>query len=201
MDSCQAQHSEMVVMRIPTVTRLTHSMVTNVSSSQMITGTHQLQMSGETSTIPEVTKYTYVGCLRLVFLYTEICNELGGFLPHDYSGFSGRASYGDEWHWVGYGADDQNCYACRPNSWRQGVRAFPCSTQLAFGCERRRAYPLPLPRRRPRIWTPQAVRHPSNQPAPRRRHGLGPVFRNSFFGGRSNYNANVLLRSNPYLQF
>merc|ERR1712117_286245 len=118
----------------------------------------------------------------------EICNEVGGFLPHDYSGYSaGVSRYGNDWHWVGYGANDNQCWACRPARWREGVRAFPCSTNLAFGCQRRRAYPLPLPRRRPKIYQEKIRVHSHNDvdivPRP-------SVRRNDY---------NLLLRRNPFL--
>jgi len=82
----------------------------------------------------------------------ELCKEFGGFLPNDFSGYSGRSSLGERWHWVGYGVDDSQCWACRPGRWREGVQAFPCTDTLSFACERKRAYPLP--RSRPRLYTP-----------------------------------------------
>lgn len=121
----------------------------------------------------------------------EVCNELGGFLPYDYSGYSGRGGYGDEWHWVGYGADDNRCWACRPSRWRDGVRAFPCDTNLSFGCQRRRAFPLPVPRRRPKIYQEKIVA-PVDFPVSR------PIFRSSI-NRRNRLNYNVVLRNNPYL--
>jgi len=116
----------------------------------------------------------------------EICNELGGFLPHDYSGFSGVGGAADDWHWVGWGADDNQCWACRPSRWREGVRAFPCTTNLSFGCERRRAFPLPLPSRRPKVYR---ERLPGRRLRPGRRHRLGLP------GGAGG----SVLRRNPYL--
>jgi len=123
----------------------------------------------------------------------EICNELGGFLPHDYSGFSGVG--GDDWHWVGYGATDNQCWACRPSRWRDGVRAFPCNTNLSFGCERRRAFALPFPRRRPKIYR-ERLGVTNIGPLdvfrgrPGRRNRLGP---------RRRGNINSVIRNNPYL--
>jgi len=121
----------------------------------------------------------------------EICDELGGFLPHDYSGFSGSSAYGNDWHWVGHGADDSRCWACRPARWGEGVRAFPCSSRLPFGCQRRRAYPLPLPARRPKVYRerlniPVDVGLSLPRPGVRRRISRPRSF-------------NSLLRSNPYL--
>ena len=75
------------------------------------------------------------------------------------------------------------------------MRAFPCNTNLSFGCERRRAFALPLPRRRPRIYRNRlAVTN------------IGPV--DVFRGrpGRRNRliprrrgNINSVIRNNPYL--
>lgn len=87
----------------------------------------------------------------------ELCKELGGFIPHDFSGYSGGAALGDRWHWVGYGADDTRCWACRPGRWGEGVRAFPCSDSLPFACQRNTAFPLPFPRTRPKIYSPAPV--------------------------------------------
>ena len=116
----------------------------------------------------------------------EICKELGGFLPHDYSGLAGGVGLSDDWHWVGHGADDIQCWACRPSRWSQGVRAFPCDTNLSFGCERRRAFPLPLPSRRPKVYR---ERLPGRRLRPGRRHRLG-------LPGRA---GGSVLRRNPYL--
>jgi len=126
----------------------------------------------------------------------EVCDELGGFLPHDYSGYSGVGGFGDQWHWVGYGANDNNCWACRPSRWREGVRAFPCNTPLPFGCQRRRAYPLPFPRRRPKIYR-ERLAFPVDDLLDAR---PGPRFRNTLespFVPRRNLNS--VLRNNPYL--
>ena len=125
-----------------------------------------------------------------------MCDELGGFLPHDYSGYSGVGGFGDQWHWVGYGANDNNCWACRPSRWREGVRAFPCNTPLPFGCQRRRAYPLPFPRRRPKIYR-ERLAFPVDDLLDAR---PGPRFRNTLespFVPRRNLNS--VLRNNPYL--
>ena len=93
------------------------------------------------------------------------------------------------------------CWACRPSRWREGVRAFPCSTPLSFGCQRRRAFPLPLPSARPRVYRPRprTVSFADTElglgaALPRRRTG----FRSSVFGGRG---FNSLARSNPYLNW
>merc|ERR1711892_54822 len=88
----------------------------------------------------------------------ELCKEFGGFIPHDFSGYSGGSSLGDRWHWVGYGADDSQCWACRPARWGEGVRAFPCTDSLSFACQRNRAFPLALPRARPSIYNPATAR-------------------------------------------
>ena len=130
-------------------------------------------------------------------IISEVCEELGGFLPHDYSGYAGVGGFGDQWHWVGYGASDNSCWACRPSRWREGVRAFPCSTPLSFGCQRRRAFPLPLPRRRPKIYR-ERITFPDDDDVLDAR--LGPRFRNTFNGPlapRRNFNS--VLRNNPYL--
>ena len=82
----------------------------------------------------------------------NICNDYGGFLPHGFSGFTGGSRLGDRWHWVGYGADDNQCWACRPGRWGEGVRAFPCSDSLSFACQRNTAFPLALPSTRPRVY-------------------------------------------------
>ena len=70
-------------------------------------------MSGGTSTTREVKqRELFLGLTIFVLLHpihcSEVCSELGGFLPHDYSGYSALSGYGygDEWHWVGYGADE-----------------------------------------------------------------------------------------------
>ena len=88
----------------------------------------------------------------------DTCGQFGGFIPNDFSGFSGSSLLGDRWHWVGYGADDSQCWGCRPGRWREGVRAFPCTDSLSFACERNRAYPLPLPRSRPRVYNTSGSR-------------------------------------------
>jgi len=118
----------------------------------------------------------------------ELCKEFGGFLPHDFSGVSGKFSngLGDAWHWVGYGADDTQCWACRPGRWFEGVKAFPCSENLPFACQRRRAYALPLPRSRPRIY---------RRPRPRSRPILRPVRRGGIFRRRISGS----IKNNPYL--
>jgi len=85
----------------------------------------------------------------------ELCKELGGFMPYDFSGYRGGSVLGDRWHWVGYGADDTQCWACRPGRWGEGVRAFPCTDTLPFACQRNTAFPLPLPRTRPKVYIPQ----------------------------------------------
>jgi len=131
----------------------------------------------------------------------ELCKEFGGFLPNDFSGYSGGSTRGDRWHWVGYGVDDTQCWACRPGRWREGVRAFPCTDSLPFACERRRAYPLPLPRARPRLYT-QAAGGCSG--------GAGGCGRRPRYGGRTRLRAlqrdallarryQTALRSNPFL--
>ena len=106
-------------------------------------------------------------------------------MPYDYSGYSGGGGLSDDWHWVGHGADDTQCWACRPSQWTRGVRAFPCDANLSFGCERRRAFPLPLPARRPSIYR---ERRPVPRLRPGRRHRLGLGVR-----GRGRF------RGNPYL--
>ena len=75
-------------------------------------------MSGGTSTTREVKQLSlFLGLTIFVLLHSihihqppcsEVCSELGGFLPHDYSGYSALSGYGygNEWHWVGYGADE-----------------------------------------------------------------------------------------------
>ena len=188
-------------------------------------------MSGGTSTTREVKQLSlFLGLTKFVLLHpihcSEVCSELGGFLPHDYSGYSALSGYGygDEWHWVGYGADETRyqdfladrlslechispqhppprCWACRPSRWREGVRAFPCSTPLSFGCQRRRAFPLPLPSARPRVYRPR----PRTVSFADTDLGLGAAlprprtsFRSSVFGGRG---FNSLARSNPYLNW
>ena len=37
------------------------------------------------------------------------------------------------------------CYGCRPSQWSEGVRSFPCSSNLNFACERERRFPQPRP--------------------------------------------------------
>eukprot|EP00090_Calanus_glacialis_P014339 TRINITY_DN2312_c0_g1_i2.p1 TRINITY_DN2312_c0_g1~~TRINITY_DN2312_c0_g1_i2.p1 ORF type:complete len:330 (-),score=69.34 TRINITY_DN2312_c0_g1_i2:58-1047(-) len=129
----------------------------------------------------------------------ELCKEFGGFIPNDFSGYSGGSSLGDRWHWVGYGADDSQCWACRPGRWGEGVRAFPCTDSHSFACERRRAYSLPLPRSRPRVYQPAASmgctggcgRRPRNRVRPR----LRTLQREAILARR--YQGAI--RSNPFL--
>jgi len=83
----------------------------------------------------------------------EICKELGGALPYDFYGFNGDREIGTQWHWLNFAQEDGNCWACRPGRWSEGVRGFPCSKSLPFACQRRRAYPIPIPRR-PSIYNP-----------------------------------------------
>ena len=101
----------------------------------------------------------------------ELCKEFGGFIPHDFSGYSGRSALGDRWHWVGHGADDSQCWACRPARWGEGVRAFPCTDSLSFACQRNRAFPLALPRARPGIYGQQGSRQRVYVVSDRRRLG------------------------------
>ena len=79
-------------------------------------------MSGGTSTTREVRQLSlFLGLTKFVLLHpihcSEVCSELGGFLPHDYSGYSALSGYGygDEWHWVGYGADETRYLAFLAN--------------------------------------------------------------------------------------
>jgi len=117
----------------------------------------------------------------------ELCDELGGVLPWDYSGYTGNI---DTWHWVARGLDDSKCWACRPSRWRRGVRAFPCTTNLNFGCQRRTAFPLAAPRARPRLYTEPRLRPVASvdRLQPRRRPVLAR--RRPFRGS---------LRQNPFL--
>jgi len=81
----------------------------------------------------------------------EVCKETGGFLPYDFQQSSYGGSYSNDWHWTGYQGDGDNCYAGIPSQWSRGVRSFPCSSNLNFGCEREGLYPVPVPPR-PQIW-------------------------------------------------
>ena len=78
--------------------------------------------------------------------------------------------------------------------WSEGVRAFPCSTRLSFGCQRRRTFPLPLPSGRPRVYR-ERITFPEEG-------GLGLVPRPRLghrrrLGRPRSFHS--LLRSNPYL--
>ena len=130
----------------------------------------------------------------------ELCKEFGGFLPHDFAGYSGGAGTGNSWHWVNYGPEDGQCWAGRPGHWARGVRAFPCSDNLPFACQRRRAFPLPVParpqvfvveRRRARPRVVHRVEIVGRRHRIRSRQGVGSIGRR--FGGSS--------RANPFLYF
>jgi len=91
----------------------------------------------------------------------ELCKDLGGFVPYSYDGFGdslsaglgpGGSRLGDSWTWTGYPSEGGLCYACRPARRGEGVRAFPCTDNLDFACERQRAFPLPIPTR-PHLYT------------------------------------------------
>lgn len=74
----------------------------------------------------------------------EFCEKYGGFLPYEFLG-SQSAVYADRWHWVGHpGPDRDSCYAARPRYWpAEGLRAFSCSAELNYACEKNRRYALP----------------------------------------------------------
>jgi len=77
----------------------------------------------------------------------DICDSYGGHLPYSYEGYSSDSLLGDQWHWVNYGPDNGQCYACRPARWSQGVRRVSCDQRLHFACERRGLFPSPVPPR------------------------------------------------------
>jgi len=88
----------------------------------------------------------------------EVCKETGGFLPYDFQE-SAFGAYGNDWHWVGYPGQGDQCYAGIPSQWSRGVRSFPCDSNLNFACEREGLYPVPVPPR-PQIYrdvVPQTV--------------------------------------------
>jgi len=95
----------------------------------------------------------------------ELCEELGGFVPYSYDGYGdyqsaglgpGGSRLGDAWTWTGFPSEGGNCFACRPGRIGEGVQAFPCSENLAFGCQARGAFPFPVPKR-PHLYTAPVV--------------------------------------------
>jgi len=95
----------------------------------------------------------------------ELCEELGGFVPYSYDGYGdyqsaglgpGGSRLGDAWTWTGFPSEGGNCFACRPGRIGEGVQAFPCSENLAFGCQARGAFPFPAPKR-PHLYTAPVV--------------------------------------------
>jgi len=82
----------------------------------------------------------------------QLCQELDGFLPYDFAGFSGDPEIGSTWHWVNLPPEEDLCWAGRPNHWSEGVKSFPCSSSLHFACQKRRLFPLPVPAARPLVY-------------------------------------------------
>ena len=77
----------------------------------------------------------------------RICKEVGGFLPYDFLGYFGEDSIGDLWHWLNFPPKDGECLACRPSRWSEGVTEVPCEVKRRIACERKRVFPLSVPRR------------------------------------------------------
>jgi len=121
----------------------------------------------------------------------ELCKEFGGFIPHDFSGYSGRAGLAERWHWVGYGADDTQCWACRPGRWGEGVRAFPCTDTLPFACQRNTAFPLAFPSSRPRVYS--CGRSCVRRPRHRARARVRALQRGAVLARRYQHNPYLLL--------
>merc|ERR1711990_1241569 len=67
---------------------------------------------------------------------------------------------GPGWETLGHGlvslVEGGSCFACRPGRIGEGVQAFPCSENLAFGCQARGAFPFPVPKR-PHLYTAPVV--------------------------------------------
>ena len=84
----------------------------------------------------------------------SFCRDSGGVLPYDFLGYFGDDEIGDLWHWVNYSLEDGKCWACRPSKWGEGVRTVSCGERLRVACQRKRAFPLPIPPR-PKIYTPE----------------------------------------------
>jgi len=81
------------------------------------------------------------------------CGRYNGYIPYEFRGAGGYRNP-DQWHWLGYRGEGNDCWAGRPSYWQEGIRSFPCSSNLNFACQRNGKNPPVIPPR-PSIYSPR----------------------------------------------